>query len=304
MNKLAFSPTRLAYSERPYRREPSTDTPNSDIYLATPEERAATVKAALDAGITYFHADYEREAQSLGASLKSLGIRSEITVSTTDGDALDRCPDTESGAIQAIQSAIARKRELLGVDTLDTFLLYDFRPDVHTPARLAGAATALESARVAGLLKHIGVTCNAAYDSLAQTIHNKTLPLDIVAARYNYLDQVAGDTLFPMCQAQGITTLATQTFAWIGDVPFVRFPNTWRYRNLTKNFYGFTAGQAHLHWVLSQPNIDGVLASMQTPPRCRRMCRRHRSSRHPRVSRHSLIRLSRRSRKHAKAGGD
>lgn len=45
----------------------------------------------------------------------------------------------------------------------------------------------------------------------------------------------------------------------------MRFPNTWRYRNLTKNFYGFTAAQAHLHWVLRQPNIDGVLVSMQTP---------------------------------------
>jgi aryl-alcohol dehydrogenase-like predicted oxidoreductase len=265
MNNLTFSPTRLAYNERPYRREPSTDMPDSDIYLAAPEERTATVKAALDAGITYFHADYEREAQSLGASLKSLGIRSEITISTTDGDALDRCPDTEAGAIQAIQSAIARKRELLGIDTLDTFLLHDFRSDVHTPARLTGAAMALESARAEGRIKHIGVTCYASYEPLAQAVQNKTLLLDIVIARYNYLDQAAGDILFPTCQALGITTLATHTFSWLGDVPFVRFPNTWRYRNLTKNFYGFTAGQAHLHWVLGQPFIDGALVSMQTP---------------------------------------
>ena len=75
-------------------------SPESDIYLTTPEERAATIRAALDAGITFFHAAYEREAASLGASLKSLGVRDRVTVSTTDGDALDRCPDTEDGAAQ------------------------------------------------------------------------------------------------------------------------------------------------------------------------------------------------------------
>ena len=57
----------------PFRREPGSASPDSDIYLATPEERAATVQAALDAGITYFHAAYEREAQSLGTSLKDPG---------------------------------------------------------------------------------------------------------------------------------------------------------------------------------------------------------------------------------------
>ena len=45
----------------------------------------------------------------------------------------------------------------------------------------------------------------------------------------------------------------------------MRFPNTWRLRNLTKNFYGMTAGQAHLHWVLQNPGVDGVVVSMQTP---------------------------------------
>ena len=46
--------------------------------------------------------------------------------STTDGDALDRCPDTEAGAEEAIVAAIRRKQALLGVDYLDIFLLYDF----------------------------------------------------------------------------------------------------------------------------------------------------------------------------------
>ena len=265
MNNSFLSPTRLAYSERPYRREPSADTPTSDIYLATPEERAATVKAALDAGIAYFHATYEHEAQSLGASIKLLGIRNQITLSATDGDVLNRCPDTEGAAAQAIRGAIARKCELLGVDTLDTFLLYNFRPDVHTVARLAGASIAFQEAQTAGVIRQIGATCYSAYDTLAQAIQDHTFTPGIVVARYNYPDQAAGSSLFPLCQAQGITTLAAQSFSWVGGVPFVRFPNTWRYRNLTKNFYGFTAAQAHLYWLFKQPNIDGVLVSMQTP---------------------------------------
>ena len=264
MNNLFLSPTRLAYSERPFRREPGSASPDSDIYLATSEERAGTVRAALDAGITLFHAAYEREAASLGVSLKSLGVREQVTVSTTDGDALDRCPDTEEGAAQAIRSAIARKRELLGVDVLDVFLLYDFRPEVHTPARLAGARRALDEARGLGLVRHTGATCYAAYDALAEAIEGDKMAADLVVARFNYLDPAAGARLFPACRARGMTALAAQSFSWLGDVPFVRFPNTWRFRNLTKNFYGFTAAQAHLYWLLRQPNIDGVLVSMQT----------------------------------------
>ena len=257
-------PMRLAYGERPFRREPGTVPPDSDIYEASPAERAATVRAALDAGITYFHAAYEREAMSLGASLKSLGVQGRVTVSTTDGDVLDRCPDTEAGAAQAIEGAIARKQALLGVDTLDVFLLYDFRPEVHTPARLAGTRRALETARAAGTVRHAGATCCGAYDALAEAVESGALPLEVVAARYNYFDQSAAIRLFPACRARGAATLAAQTFSWVGGVPFVRFPNTWRFRNLTKNFYGFTAAQAHLFWVLSQPDIDGVLVSMQT----------------------------------------
>ncbi len=265
MNMNNFSPTRLAYGERPFRREPGSMSPDSDIYLATPEERAATIRAALDAGITFFHAAYEREAASLGVSLKSLGVRDRVTVSTTDGDVLDRCPDTEDGAAQAIRGAITRKRELIGIDALDVFLLYDFRPEVHTSARLAGARQALDEARAMGTIRHTGATCYGAYDALAEAIEGDALSADIVLARFNYLDQAAGVRLFPACRARGVSALAAQSFSWLGGIPFIRFPNTWRFRNLTKNFYGFTAAQAHLYWLLAQPNIGGVLVSMQTP---------------------------------------
>lgn len=259
-----LGPARLAYGERPTRCEPGTASPDSDIYLASPEERAATVRAALDAGVSFFHAAYEREAQSLGQSLSSLGVRGEVMISTTDGDTLDRCPDTEQGAAKAIHAAIERKRVLLGVDVLDFFSLYDFRPETHTPARLVGACKALAEAVSAGTIVHTGVTCYGEFDALADAIERDQLIPEIVLARFNYFDQRASTRLFPACQAKEIPTLAAQTFSWEGGVPFVRFPNTWRYRNLTKNFYGFTAGQAHLHWVLSQPNISGILASMQT----------------------------------------
>ncbi len=267
--KPFFSTLPLAFSERPFRREPGTATPDSDIhsdiYAAPPEERAATVKAALDAGITLFHAHYEREAQSLGESLRRLGIHDEVTISTTDGDVLDRCPDTEAGAREAVLGAVARKRQLLGLDVLDVFSLFDVRPDVHTPARLAGARSALGEAQAAGQIVRVGATCDSAFDFLVDTIAADTLALDVVMARFCFPHQEAAARLLPLCRTRGITTVAAHTFSWFGGVPFVRFPNTWRYRNLTKNFYGFTAAQAHLHWVLRQPNIDGALVSMQTP---------------------------------------
>ena len=78
------------------------------------------------------------------------------------------------------------------MDTIDVFLLYDFRPEVHTPARLAGARMALDEARAAGQIRAVGATCYAAYDALAEAIEADALPLDIVMARFNYFDQAAG----------------------------------------------------------------------------------------------------------------
>ena len=233
----------ISYAERPWRRDPQQVSADGDIYQATPAERAETVRAAFDAGVRLFHAAHEREAASLGASLRTLGLRERITLSTTDGDALDRCPDTEAGGAEATTRALARKQELLGAETLDLFLLYDFRPDTHTPARLSGALQALEAARAAGTVRRIGATCYGAYDALADAL-DTGLPLDVVFVRFNSVDQNAAARLLPACRARGVTALAAQTFAWVGGVPFVRFPNTWRYRNLTKNFYGFTAAQA------------------------------------------------------------
>ena len=263
---MCSPPTRLAYGERPFRREPGSASPDSDIYLASPEERAATVRAALDAGITLFHAAYEREAASLGASLKRLGVRDRVTVSTTDGDALGPLPGHRRGRRRRPSGGRSpASGNCSGVDVLDVFLLYDFRPDVHTPARLAGARRALDEAKASGQIRYTGATCYGAYGALADAIEGGSLAADVVLARFNYLDQGAAGRLFPACRAQGVMTLAAQSFSWLGDVPFVRFPNTWRFRNLTKNFYGFTAAQAHLYWLLAQPNIDGLLISMQTP---------------------------------------
>ena len=254
----------IVYVERPWRKDPTTDSADGDIYAAAPEERARTVQAAYDAGIRLFLAAHEREAASLASSLQVLGLRDKILLATTDGDALDRCPDTEEGGAAAMAAAITRKCELLRTDVIDLFMLYDFRPESHTPARLAGAVRALNVARAHGTVKMAGATCYAAYDALADALSGG-LALDVVVSRYNYLDQRATERLFPACRAHGVTVLATQAFSWLGGVPFVRFPNTWRYRNLTQNFYGFSAGQAHLYWILHNPAVDGVAISMQAP---------------------------------------
>lgn len=254
----------VAFAERPLRRDPAQPSPDGDIYAASPNERARTVGAALDAGITVFHAAHEREAASLAASLKTLGIRDGLTLSTTDGDVLDRCPDSEDGAAHAVRAALARKRKLLGVAVIDRFHLYNFRRETHTPARLAGAVRALNAAVTAGEIGAYGATCFADFDALADVVETKVFRPQTVIARYNYADQRAAIRLFPACRTHHISTWAAQPFAWLGDVPFVRFPNTWRFRNLTQNFYGITAGQAHLHWLLQRDDIDGVMISMQT----------------------------------------
>lgn len=258
-----FTTGLLCWGERPWRRAPDTPAPDGDIYQNAAAERAALMQQALDAGITLFHAAHEREAQTLGDSMARLGAREHITLSTTDGDALARCPDTESGAYDAVQRAIARKQALLGTPRLGIFHLYDVRRDVHTPARLAGASRALAEARERGLVAHFGATCYGDYDYLAQVIETNSYAPDCIAARFSFADTGASARLLPACAARDIPALATQTFAWRGGVSFVRFPNTWRLRNMTQNFTGQSVARAHLRWVLGQDGIAGVLVSMQ-----------------------------------------
>ncbi len=253
----------LCYGERPWRRAPDDAGGEGDIYRASAHERAQVVQAALDAGITFFHAAHEREAVSLGQSIQTLDARERMVISTTDGDALSRCPDTEAGAYEAVGRAIARKQELLGVERLDVFHLYDVRAEVHTRARLAGAMQALNAARAQGHLARFGATCYEDYDHLARAIEQQQYLPDCVVTRFNFMDQRASARLLPVCAERGVATLAAQTFGWMGNVSFVRFPNTWRLCNMTRSFTGQSAAQAHLRWVRGQANIDGVLVSMQ-----------------------------------------
>jgi len=253
----------LCYAERPWHRAPDDIAPNGDIYRAGADERAQVVQTALEAGVTFFHAAHEREAVSLGASVKALGVRERIILSTTDGDALFRCPNTEAGGYDAVSRAIVRKLELLGTDCIDVFHLYDVRAEVHTPARLAGALRALNEARQWEHVTYFGATCYGDYETLVQAIKENRYVPACVATRFNYLDQRAAMHLLPLCGVRGIATLAAQTFGWVGNVSFVRFPNTWRLRNMTRNFTGQSAGEAHLRWVLGQEGIGGTLVSMQ-----------------------------------------
>ena len=255
----------LGYSERPTRRDPATLGPDADIYQSTPQERADVVQAALDAGVTLFHAAHEREAQSLGQSLQTLGVRDRIILSTTDGDALGRCPDTEDGAFAAVRAALVRKQTLLGTDHINLFSLYDIRREVHTAARLAGAARALADAQADGTAARVGVTCAGDFDALADIISVGTFAPDLVLAHYNYADPRANARLFPLCRERGIGVICTGAWDWTGTgVSFTRFPNTWRLRNMAQNFAGLSAGQAHLRWVMETARPDCILVSVQT----------------------------------------
>jgi len=122
---------------------------------------------------------------------------------------------------------------------------------------------ALTAARAQGHIAYLGASCCGEYDHLARAIQQQQYVPDCVITRFNFMDQRASMRLLPACAEQGIATLAAQTFGWLGDVSFVRFPNTWRLRNMTRNFTGQSAAQAHLRWVLGQANIGGVLVSMQ-----------------------------------------
>ncbi|BDI32205.1 hypothetical protein CCAX7_42560 [Capsulimonas corticalis] len=249
-------PASISFSERRLQSNPATEIENAEL-------SSRAVSDALGAGITLFHAAHEREAISLAAALAPLENTPPYLLSTTDGDALARCPDTAEGAAEAILRAITRKHEMLGRQTLDLFSLYDFRREVHHGEALDGAVRAMQEARQAQSITSIGATCYGDYDALADAIRGKAFAPDFVIVRCNYVDRRAAAALIPLCRDLGIDVIATQTFSWRGDIPFTRFPNIWRYRNMTKNFYGLSVAQAHLKWLSASELFDTILVSMQ-----------------------------------------
>ena len=144
----------------------------------------------------------------------------------------------------------------------------------HALAELKTVSPLIMSTTDGGVLDRCHDTVESATEAITRSIERKCALLGRsttdVFSLYDIRQHVhslarlegAARTLIPTYREKNIAIIAAKTFSWIGDIPFVRFPNTWRFRNITKNFCNITAAQAHLAWGMKSQQFASVLVSM------------------------------------------
>ncbi|MEU8826435.1 aldo/keto reductase [Streptomyces sp. NPDC048636] len=199
--------------------------PLGNLYAAVPEERAqATVRAALDAGLSYLdtapHYGVGLSEERLGRALAGRD-RTAYTLSTKVGRRLrPRAPGepaqpegfadtpdrvrawdfTRDGILTALESSLER----LGVDAVDIVYLHD--PEHHIREVYETGFPALAELRDQKVVRAIGFGMNHS-DVLARFVAHLDVDVVLCAGRWTLLERTAYDDLLPVCERRGTSVV-------------------------------------------------------------------------------------------------
>ncbi|MFC7243797.1 aldo/keto reductase [Catellatospora aurea] len=204
-----------------------------NLYRAvSPEQAAATVEAAWQAGVRYFdtapHYGLGLSEQRLGAFLNTRQ-RDEYVISTKVGRILVDDPGgagddmangfavpatrrrvwdySADGVRRSIEDSLAR----LGLDRLDIVLMHDPEESPEPERALREAYPVLDGLRREGVVGAIGVGSKDPA-TLARFATETDVDALMVAGRYTLLEQPALDDILPACTARGISVLNVGVF--------------------------------------------------------------------------------------------
>ncbi|HYY79022.1 MAG TPA: aldo/keto reductase [Actinomycetes bacterium] len=204
--------------------------PLGNLYAAVPEPDAdATVRAALDAGITYLDT---APHYGLGVAERRLGRvlrgrpRDDFVLSTKVGRLLRPLGPGEAVDPQGFADPAPAKRvwdlsrdgvrrslleslERLGLERVDVAYLHD--PDEHEREAYQHAFPALAELRTQGVVRAIGAGMNQA-EMLTRFVRDLDLDVVLVAGRYSLLDQRAAEELLPACAERGVAVVVGGVF--------------------------------------------------------------------------------------------
>jgi D-threo-aldose 1-dehydrogenase len=195
--------------------------PLGNLFAPVPEEDAtATVRAALEAGLTYVdtapHYGLGLAERRLGRLLAGLP-RDRFVVSTKVGRlvrplAPGETADPEGFADNppakrvwdfsgdGVRRSLEESLERLGLDRVDIVLVHD--PDDHEREAYEQAFPALIELRDQGVVTAIGAGMNQA-EMLTRFVRDLDIDVVLVAGRYSLLDQRALAELLPACAGRG-----------------------------------------------------------------------------------------------------
>jgi D-threo-aldose 1-dehydrogenase len=193
------------------------------------EDAAATVGAALEAGLTYVdtapHYGLGLAERRLGRLLAGVP-RDRFVVSTKVGRlvrplAPGETADPEGFADSpparrvwdlsgdGVRRSLEESLERLGLDRVDILLLHD--PDDHEREAYEQAFPALIELRDQGVVTAIGAGMNQA-EMLTRFVRDLDIDVVLVAGRYSLLDQRALAELLPTCAARGTAVVVGGVF--------------------------------------------------------------------------------------------
>lgn len=199
-----------------------------NLYRAmTDDQAAATLAAALDAGIGYFdtapHYGFGLAEERLG---RALAGRGDIIVSTKIGRLLMPIPDrtgerygfvdarpfepvfdySHDGVLRSFESSLSR----LGRSRVDILFAHDIgrlthgdRHDAMLSQFLDGGYLAMRGLREEGVIDAIGIGVNEV-EICQDLIEQIDLDLILLAGRYTLLDHVGAERLLQRCLDRGI----------------------------------------------------------------------------------------------------
>ena len=245
---------------------------------AVPEEQAvATVRASLDAGMTFLDtAESYRTSESLvGKAIQ--GRRQEVYLATKLSG--DHSPEHMAHAIENSLKA-------LGTDYIDLYQLHSPQPQWPIEQTMAG----LVRLREAGKIRHIGIS-NFSAEQTVEAL--KYGPIHSSQPRYSMLFREAEDSVLPCCLENGVGVIAHSVLAkglLTGRYrPGHRFPADDQ-RGSTSNFsgeafsrifevterlkgwaadHGRDLVQLAIAWAIASPAVTSAIVGAKTPEQVR-----------------------------------
>ncbi|MFE1953522.1 aldo/keto reductase [Streptomyces sp. NPDC059524] len=182
------------------------------------QDAAATLRAAAEAGISYFDTapryGHGQAEERLGRLLGPAGI-TEPVISTMAGWLLRPGPGgapgevvtdwTEAGIRRSLESSLAR----LGRSSVDILYLHD--PDDYPEEVRRTAYPAARRLREEGLVRAIGFGMNHSAP-LAAYVAEYEVDVVLIAGRFSLLDHEALTTLLPLCARTGTAVVVGGVF--------------------------------------------------------------------------------------------
>jgi D-threo-aldose 1-dehydrogenase len=204
--------------------------PLGNLFTPVPEPDAdATVRAALDAGLTYLDT---APHYGLGLAERRLGRvlagrpRDSFVLSTKVGRLLRPLDPGEpadpegfvavppgkrvwdlsrDGVRRSLEESLGR----LGLDRVDVAFLHD--PDDHERQAYGQALPALAELRAQGVVRAVGAGMNQA-EMLTRFVRDLDVDVVLVAGRWTLLDQRALEALLPACAERGVAVVVGGVF--------------------------------------------------------------------------------------------